>query len=196
MAAALRDLEGVGRVLVAKTTEAGVPTWAITFAENAGDLPMMEAVSTGLPSGVRAVVRQARAGTSLPLDGQFTLSLFGETTQALSATATADEVEGALENLDAISNVTVLRYGFLNDGSVLGITFSLPYGDHPVLSIDASGLTGSGLTTDVTVDVPGNVLGGVFDISNGSRVAEPLSFNASAEDMRLALEVRQWVIGA
>ena len=145
---------------------------------------------------MRAVVRQARAGTSLPLDGQFTLSLFGETTQALSATATADEVEGALENLDAISNVTVLRYGFLNDGSVLGITFSLPYGDHPVLSIDASGLTGSGLTTDVTVDVPGNVLGGVFDISNGSRVAEPLSFNASAEDMRLALEVRQWVIGA
>ena len=141
-------------------------------------------------------MRQARAGTALPLDGQFTLSLFGETTQALSATATADEVEGALENLDAISNVTVLRYGFLNDGSVLGITFSLPYGDHPVLSIDASpALTGSGLTTDVTVDVPGNVLGGVFDISNGSRVAEPLSFNASAEDVQWALEVRRGGLG-
>ena len=79
---------------------------------------------------------------------------------------------------------------------MLGIACSLPYGNHPVLSIDASALTGSGLATAVTVDVPGNVLGGVFDISNGSHVAEPLSFNASAEDMRLALEVRQWVIGA
>lgn len=139
---------------------------------------------------LQVVVSEVVKGTSSSVSGSFALAFNGETTPVLPYTATASDVEAALEGLSTITNVQVTRQSFLNDGAMWLVRFLEPYGAVPLLSFDSdlTTLSATDLTAVVVEEVKGNELSGTFILDSTTNVAGPISFNASAVTLQRRLQ--------
>lgn len=68
---ALEALSLVGEMSVARNAS----DWLVTFLNNAGDLPLLQADDSGLWGGVSIAVSEERSGTSETISGTFELGL-------------------------------------------------------------------------------------------------------------------------
>lgn len=75
MRAALEGISVIGDTIVTKNSSAAAegPEWHVTFLNNAGNLPILEADTSALWGGVSITVAEEREGTSTPVSGSFEL---------------------------------------------------------------------------------------------------------------------------
>lgn len=92
---ALEALSLVGDILVSKNSSAagGGPEWLVTFLNNAGNLPLLEADSAAMWGGVTVVVDEERAGTSESVSGSFELRASGNDSESVIASYDASATE-------------------------------------------------------------------------------------------------------
>ena len=82
--------------------------WQIQFNETLADLPQLQVLdASGLTLGSTVTVATETEGNAI--SGTFRLTFGGDTTALIAADATAGEVEDALELLDTVTDVTVVR---------------------------------------------------------------------------------------
>lgn len=118
------------------------------------------------------------------LGGNFILA----TSDSLSYDATEKEVELALEEVYGIGAVAVERSGPNGQlGYKWTITFLDYEGDFPMLELTSS-LTGAGAEITVEEEVKGNELSGYFVLTYDNAGTELLAFDATADDIKNALE--------
>ena len=135
-------------------------------------------------------------------DFNFTLYLDDEydTTISLTAESTAAEVEAALEATAGIYDVTVTKSEqsvIGRDAQLFSVTFIDPVGDIADLSTNSSWISGKdekrfgtqNHTVTITEVVKGvSSLGGTFTLAYESAYTVDLDFDASASDVKAALE--------
>jgi len=148
----------------AGTDDAGNVTHLVLTAATAGvpftvevdpKTTVQTIIVTRITQGQPAQNEQQRiALTPAPTSGTFTITYDGQTTSAIDYDATAAEVQSALEALNNISPGDVVVTGGPGPSTPWLITFTgnLAGTDVPLLSVDASGLSGSGsvIVTAVT----------------------------------------------
>ena len=151
---------GVGDVIVTLSGTSGLPTDSIVI-EFTGDLAGtdvddLETVST-LLQGATAVVAETKKGTKAinekqtvtitgsPTGGTFTLTYGTETTGTMGYSASAVQIETALEALDGIDDVTVTTgtTGLPADAFVVEFKDDLAGTDVSMLTINTTGLQGA-----------------------------------------------------
>ena len=124
------------------------------------------------------------------------------------------QLKTALESLSSTPDtVDVSRFELLNGGSLWTVTFPAASGDVVSLDLDAAGLFGTGLLATISEDNSGGGLGGSFYlysnggsaagfpidaegvylsaedvVNNGTGRSEPLQWDATADDVRVAIE--------
>lgn len=141
---------------------------------------------------------QTLTATGPPTAGTFTITFDGETATAVPFNATATQVRdklASLGNLDA-SDITVTG-GPINTTPVV-VTFDIPQGDVPAMTINNTGLTGG--TVAVATTTPGT--GGGDDTIYSTPLWTEDSFNTQPRPMLATLpsrdhlgKVRLFVIG-
>ncbi|RYY37437.1 hypothetical protein EON62_01115, partial [archaeon] len=200
----LQAVPGVGLVNATRVgpDDVGGYTWTITFLGLQGNVPAMQLGSSSLNS-IGAAVRVHTIEDGQALGGTFTLALEGQRTSALPFDATAGEMQTALEALSNVDAVVVAREGpSMRNEYTWFVTFTgfQVGGNVPALVANASLLQGLGAAVTVCDATSaaataacahvtplvrdGNELGGTFSISG----SVPLSVDASAADVKLALE--------
>ena len=174
----------------------------------AGNLPQMTAANSLTGDQKTVTVSTATQGTA-PVGGSFTLSLaYGgqtETTAALNSTASAADVEAALEALANIGDVNVTRTVASDAGGCQWrVTFIGNAGDVPML-VGAGSLTGSDATLSVTTVVNGTtsaevqlvtsrsdtnnlIFDGGFVLAFAGQNSTAIEYNADAATVKTALE--------
>ncbi|MEM7476403.1 MAG: hypothetical protein AAF483_15525, partial [Planctomycetota bacterium] len=135
--------------------------------------------------------------------GMLTLALAGETTSPLSATASAQEVEAALESLPSIGsgNIAVTKSdNFAENIWTLNFQGALAGADVNQVTIDTSSLFGFGLVEiEETLSDGGNfnevqtielsdASGGTFRLGFSGETTAPLDYDAGASEVESALE--------
>ena len=117
--------------------------WRVTFKALKGDVPELVPVSS--LTGVRAEVTVAEVQKGNQLEGHFTLSFGGRTTDALPFDVSATALQTALNMLPSVDFVSVQRNVLQDeqDGCTWQVTF-MQKGDLPLLGSSAAGLTGEG----------------------------------------------------
>lgn len=108
--------------------------------------------------------------------------------------------------MSGVPDVTVSKFPFLNEGSLWEITFDADAGDVKLLGCNFKGLHGTSILSSIAEDVRGSVLGGTFRLYSSDAFAfpsstsmsgidvvgkgrsAPLAWNATASDIRAAIE--------
>lgn len=124
------------------------------------------------------------------------------------------QLKAALESLSSTPDtLDVSRFELLNGGSLWTVTFPAASGDVASLALDAADLASTGLLATVSEDTSGSSLGGSFYLysnggspagfpidaegaylrtedkeNNGTGRSDPLLWNATADDVRVAIE--------
>ena len=175
--AMVEALQNVGLGMVTKVKREDVSVdgragfqWQIQFNETLADLPQLQVLdASGLTLGSTVTVATETEGNAI--SGTFRLTFGGDTTALIAADATAGEVEDALELLDTVTDVTVVR----GDAQPFGgfswwVTFvhDDQGGDQPLLTPVYEG-TLLGLSGDPWVETSevraGNTLSGSFNVT-------------------------------
>ena len=199
-------IENLGNGIVVSVTGAGTDAspWLITFL-NSGvkDVPQLVADDTDLiTSALSSVATVTEGGAAAnevqslyttATSGTFTLTFGTRTTGAILFNAAAAEIKSALELLDNIDIVDVIGSGRIDDP--WKITFIAP-GAQNVVALkvnDASGKARVGTLLDGRpaaneVQTIYTTTTGTFTIDLSGRTTAPLAFNATAAQIKSALE--------
>lgn len=204
---ALGALDNVGRVTVDKfvnDANLGTSTWQVTFLDRAGDLPMLEVHNLTLSDSgsrdIRLEVLELVKGVGPSLIGSFALSVDGNQTDPIPYDASESEFWDILRRLEQSSDVvSVARTGpFLNRAyewkvefagfpdrvrTITSITSRLSSGTGAVMST----LLASGTKSDQQ-QISTTLTSGSFTCRSGSLTSSPISYNAAAADLSVALE--------
>lgn len=134
-------------------------------------------------------ITQIRKGTSVGVSGYFALTFNNVVTPVLPYTASATDVENALESCPGINDVSVVKYPLLNNGSVWAITFKDPYSPSSTIQFqeNQTSLSATGLVYQAVREVKGNMVGGTFTVRDGKKQSNPIPYNASSQALALAL---------
>lgn len=212
--AALEALSTIGSDNVLVTGAAGGP-WTVTFtrdlakqnvaalipaAGNLGGALSVSIIDNFVAAAPGTDEVQAFSFTPAANAGSYTVGFNGATTGPIAYNAGAGTVESALEGLSTIDDVSVSGCS----GGVCTVTFKgkLRAKDQPLLSLNTSGLSRSGLTVTVTdnyiasavpnekqrIALPFGVTGGNFTLEFDGDVTVSLPFNARGSDLKAALE--------
>ena len=188
---ALEGIDGVNEVLVDRVDNPDTATnsfiWTVQFFDPVGDVENMVVDDTNLlstgPSPAQAAVNEEVQGES-PLGGFFLVEYRGSWTDNIRYDATAAEMKAHLEAMDTIGTVNVERLDNGNGHEWL-VTFLSNLGDlpsmtaHPVVHEMQRVATSGGMPTPLEGD---------FRLSFGGETTMPISFSASPESMKAALE--------
>ncbi|MCC2638882.1 MAG: hypothetical protein K0Q68_2601, partial [Moraxellaceae bacterium] len=135
--AALDAVLGAGTVTVDTSDDAD--NFTVTFSATAPQQLLTANVAGLTGTGAKIAVSELESGAWC--SGSFTLTYGSETTAALAADASADDVKAALESLTGITEVLVLGAGTPDDPwSIIFIDADLDSGDFKPLTIDSSNL--------------------------------------------------------
>jgi len=192
----------------------GGSSFLVTFESlhgMSGDIPMMKSISNSL-SGARYIeISEAQTGDAPP-SGFFALSFRGSKTNPIPLTESALDISQVIQTellaLDTIETdgievmhiplshgpelvfqVEFIGYGVGGDVSDLIIAEDSVHGSSAkaLLFSDGDAYNASnGL--DVFTSKPGNSILGYFELRLRGHVTEPIQFNASADQMKAALE--------
>lgn len=196
--AALELLPNIGTVTVrplGSPGSFGECRWRVTFDSNAGNLPLMNVaidganpsspgakVKTGGGAGLVAVtVSAVTDGTSAPISGNFALTFRGARSLYIPYNADARTVQNALQNLDTIGAVSVVRSSLdENNGATWTVTFLTELGNLDFLEFDNADMTGTVVTGVISkfasgVSPPFNSLDPLNGLPLGSVVVTDLS---------------------
>lgn len=216
---ALEGLGNLGSIGVVKAVWGNKPSWQVTFLTLAGDVSLLGSVSNlWAGNNVRQLeyasitvlfffnnttkfkktlnsyllqvhISQIRKGTSVGVSGYFALTFDNEVTPVLPYSASATDIENALESLSGISDVNVVKLPLLNNGSVWAITFKNPYSPLSTIQFqdNQTSLDATELVYQAVREAKGNTVGGTFTLRNGQKQSKPVAYNASSEALALAL---------
>ncbi|KAH8074001.1 hypothetical protein JL721_2557 [Aureococcus anophagefferens] len=168
--------------------------WRWRHPTVAADVPQLQLLdASALTLGSSIALGTAVEGNAI--SGAFRLSFNGDTTALIPSDATAGELEDALELLDTITDVTVIRG---DEAAFGGFTWWVTFvhddnaGDVPLLEPVWSGTllgTSGDPWVNVTEHVPGNELSGSFNISfNGNAESAKVPFDATVSELANALQ--------
>ena len=159
-----------------------------------------EVACAGGSSEVQTVVIEGKPGQ--PLGGYFYLYLGGQRSTAITATASAAEVETAVNGFTAVlaggGKVSVTRYAHIdtpNTGYAWAVTFPASYGDVEAMACDDQHVTGYDVAVNVypmfnmTITADQSDVSGHFQIRVGSDITTPLSWQATDTAVLTALQV-------
>ena len=160
------------------------------FNSDLGDLVLdlfgPDEVTTLAPN--TEVIRLTAAATAAT-GGTFTLTVGGQTTAPLAHNATAAAIQAAVVALSTVGagNVTAVDDGGLGfPTGTCTLTFARALGALDITG-DFTGLTGNAPT--LTEETRGGIItGGTFTITVNGQTTAAIAYNASAVDIRLALE--------
>ena len=158
-------------------------TWTLAFSDDLGDVPhMVCSVDSNFPTN-------GDCSTNTVMDGNEIGGLwYVETTPLIDYDISASNLEGLLEDLDDIGDVTVTRSGPDSQrGYVWTITFIEYEGDVPLLRTSSS-LTGAGVNLVAEEITEGNYMGGSFQLVFDGYSTDLLDFDSSASVIETALE--------
>ena len=176
--AALEMLDNIGTVTVTPMSINGGITgncsWRVTFDTNIGNLPLMTVgvydskISSGAifngstisPAGTShgtlIKVTKLVAGTGSAISGNFVLSYRGARSIYLPYNVSTTEMKNALQMLDAIGEVEVIRSASdENNGYTWSIMFLTELGSLDLLQFDGTDMTGTVVTGVVARTVAG-----------------------------------------
>jgi hypothetical protein len=140
-----------------------------------------------------------------PTGGTFSLVFGGQTTNPIASTATAGQVQAALQALSNIGPGNVVGSGGPLPGASVTITFAgtLGFTAQPLITIGANNLTGgttpaptvAHTTTGTarvnavqTLSVSGNPTGGTFTLAFGGQTTVAIAASATAAQVQAALQ--------
>ncbi|CAN0149481.1 unnamed protein product, partial [Hapterophycus canaliculatus] len=137
----------------------GGRVWNVTFVGNTEDrIPELQC-------GSDADVLLVNNASCVAIGGSFALLYEGNATAGVSFNASALEVQAALEGLPTIDNVTVSAADNGPNGErewLVTFSGSDVEGNVPLITVDTSELTGSGVHVEVAEPTPGNEPTGRF----------------------------------
>eukprot|EP01029_Cantina_marsupialis_P009699 TRINITY_DN2249_c0_g1_i2.p1 TRINITY_DN2249_c0_g1~~TRINITY_DN2249_c0_g1_i2.p1 ORF type:complete len:4493 (+),score=1584.60 TRINITY_DN2249_c0_g1_i2:343-13821(+) len=130
---------------------------------------------------------------SSPISGTFQLFYMGDTTEALSCRATAEDVKEAFNSLASITGDVEVTRSNPNVGG--GFTWNIEFwetaGDvSSLIDFLGAGLSGNNIVLSPTSEtVKGSLkIGGQFRLSDGLSWTSLLDYDISSEDLKIALE--------
>jgi hypothetical protein len=158
--------------------------YTVLFGETMGNVPSMVC---GMDNALQLVMGTCYHETVI--DGNFIGGYFMlGASKLLPSNVSAVDMEAALELLIDVGDVSVSRSDADNQGGyVWTVTWLDAIGDVAPLKLSSS-LTGSGLSAVVETVQDGNYLGGSFNLEYLGTVTSNLAFDASAADVKAALE--------
>jgi hypothetical protein len=174
--AALEMLSTVGSVTVTPTTATpaagGICIFQVTFDTNVGNLGLMNVFiypvttvsptivfgSTSASSGIMVGITETTPGTGTKIGGDFALSFRGVRSVYLPYDVTASALKTALQYLNTIGTVDVIRSDSdENSGYTWSVTFLTELGSLDLMQFDGKGMTGTvvtGVVAKATIGVP------------------------------------------
>ena len=176
--AALEMLAAIGSVTVKPVGinggSQGTCSWRVTFDTNIGDLSLLDVnvfdsrytalqSTSGLISspvstsnGITVSVTEVVPGTGSSIAGNFVLSFRGARTIYMPYNVSAYDLSNALESLDTIGRVNVVRSAPTeNNGYTWRITFLTELGNLNAMIYDGTDMTGTAVYGVVAKSVPG-----------------------------------------
>jgi len=158
--------------------------YTVLFDETMGNVPSMVC---GMDNELKLVMGSCYHDTVIDgnyIGGYFLLGA----SNLLASNVSAADMETALELLIDVGDVSVTRSDADNQGGfVWSVTWLSAIGDVAPLKLSSS-LTGSGVSAVVNTVQDGNYLGGTFNLEYLGTVTNDLAFDASADDVKDALE--------
>ena len=197
---ALEALANIEAVDVTVTDDSTDRVYLVTFTHDLGDIPLLgvdNTIATAAVANVQTGVTEIQSVVTscdeefvrdeqhLSITGGGTFDLcYGSSglycATGISGTASASDIETALEGLAPITDVSVSA----TDATNFQITFLDPVGNIPDLE-DGGGAT----TATVTETVAGaSALGGTFTLAYAGDYTADIDFDASADDVKATLE--------
>lgn len=180
LASDLDQLPVFGNVLVTQSLadEQGGYIWTVAFKDSEGNLPpFICAVDDDFAMNTGSGCETETLTDGNTLSGSFVV----EASAPIAFDASASDVKAALEAMEWVGSVQVMRSGpSAQLGYVWTITFLEYVGDVPALLITSS-LVGTGSTVTVTEIRKGNAIGGSFTLSYLNSVTTPILWNAPAK---------------
>ncbi len=182
----------LGGVEVQVTVDATLREWYVTFSSEMGNVPTLEVSEYSAIGPVPiadAFVTPVQDGNII--SGTFLLSFGGYSTLDIPHDATSAGMQASLQSLPSIESIEVSREGpDMQGGFDWYVTFtsSNQNGDLNTMGWNSSGLGGVGSTLNVDTVVHGNSISGSFEVSYDGGSATEIAFDASEEDVRIALE--------
>jgi len=190
----LEKIPGVGTITSVTRSlvdDQGGYFWTVEFSSLLGNVAQMTCATEDFVANSQCSTVDIRDGNIIT--GSFILGLLGETTVPLDSQATASTVATALQNLGAVSAVTVVRG---NPDGQSGYTWSISFtsnvGDIDSLSVSSS-LVGTGVGITVVEVQRGNYVGGSFRLGYGAAMSSKLYMTSSATDLETSLQAMSTV---
>lgn len=169
-------------------------TWLVTFAAAMGDVPALTLKSSFLTGSGANVILATPVGGNIIAGGTFTLGFRGDTTADIPYDASDATMQQALEALNSIESVRIVRTGpNAQRGYTWLVTFTsnsaLNAGDVPLMTVGLNmKLQGAGAAVSVQQIAAGNQLGGVFQLAFGGVSTANLAWDCAAATMKTELE--------
>ena len=158
-------------------------TFTITYGNEDGDVPLVVCNFLPITSTLAACEGHVVIDGNT-IGGSFYLG----SSDPIPHDASESEMEKAINGIHGIQGVEVTRSEADGQGGYLWkITFADNHGDVPILSASNS-LTGKGAAVSVSEITKGNELGGSFSLVFGLESTIELPFDASAHEIKSALE--------
>ena len=160
MESAITGIHGIQGVEVTRTEADGQGgyVWKVTFIDDHGDVPILNASNSLTGKGAAVSVSEITKGNEL--GGSYSLAFGLESTIELPFDAPAHAIKSALESLPAITVVTVNQVGSIDSegGTTYAITFNdAELGDVELLTANTSQLTGLGAIALLSEKIKGSL---------------------------------------
>jgi hypothetical protein len=185
----LEKIPGIGAITSVTRSlvdDQGGYFWTVEFSELLGNVPTMSCTTELFVTNTQCNTVEIRDGNIIT--GSFIIGMNGETTVPIDSQAADTTVKTALENLGAVSSVTVVRTNMDGQsGHTWTITFTSNVGDLNALSVISS-LVGTGVDVTVTEVQKGNYIGGHFRLGYGAAMTSPLSMDTTATELETSLQ--------
>ena len=185
----LEKIPGIGAITSVTRSlvdDQGGYFWTVEFSELLGNVPTMSCTTELFVTNTQCNTVEIRDGNIIT--GSFIIGMNGETTVPIDSQAADTTVKSALENLGAVSSVTVVRTSMDGQsGHTWTITFTSNVGDLNALSV-ISNLVGTGVDVTVTEVQKGNYIGGHFRLGYGAAMTSPLSMDTTATELETSLQ--------
>lgn len=171
-------------------------TWLVTFATAMGDVPALTIKSIFLTGSGANVLLATPTNGNIISGGSFTLGFRGDTTADIPSDASDAAMQQALETLNSIESVRVMRTGpDFQRGYQWLVTFTsksvLNTGDVPLLTVGANvKLKGAGAAVTVAQVAAGNQLGGSFQLAYNGVFTGDLAWSCEAAAMKTEIEAK------